>query len=172
MSALVHLQLDKIAVYLVGRVFLYVLFGVCQRKFGQFRLFVLPKLLKVGRHGGIRTELFRREAHFDVMGVFLSVYGGGQAAVSEARFLHGAYGDCCLSFSHDDCSFGIGRHHFSAYFEINRYAISRNAVFVKLHFYVCLFSGFVKPVGMIGYGYPEYVTPVGIVFGNCKQRCQ
>ena len=166
----VYLQFHKITIYLIRTIFLSQFLGIFQWTLGQFGLVVVPEFLKVGRHLGVRLNLLWRKPYLHMMLVGFAVDGSRHAAIPETGLFHCAYLDGGFSIFQDHRTFGIGRHHVTSEFIIDGNPVLRNTIFIELDLHSCFFSCFIDPIGMIGYGYPKYIAPVGIVLRQNRKR--
>ena len=97
-----------------------------------------------------------------MVGVSGIIDSGCQSQVAEAR---------CLARSHVDDGSAVSEFHLSALvaFEqirsdtVFHFHIAGDAVFVELYFYLCLLSGLIQPIGVVGNGYPQAVVAVRII---------
>ena len=107
---------------------------------------------------------------FDVV---LKEIGGAKLQVEEARTLARAYGNdglACLqprlalvgSTGGHDC-IEVGTEHIGCYLVCQFRISDSNAILVQLHFYSSFLAAPVEPIGMVGRGDPQEVTPVRIV---------
>ena len=130
---------------------------------------LLPKGVEVGRILRVGLQLFRREAHLDVVLVGLSVDGGLESQVAEARLLHGTHIDDGTAILQQHLARRGGRQHILTDFVIHL-DILPNAILAEGHLHLGPLARLVEPVGMVGHRQPQIVTTIGIVLGESSDK--
>ena len=114
-------------------------------------------------------QLLGRETNLNVMFIRFTIHNSNQTTVTESRIFHRSdINDRTSVFQLHGASF-ICWHHIAPEFIFHFHPILRNTIFIKLNFYLSLFSRFIQPVSMIGYGYPQYITSIRIILGGRRE---
>ena len=163
-------ELHQVAIHLVRTIFRSQLLGIGQGESGRLGLLLLPKRLEVGRHLRVGTDILGREAHLHVVAIGLAAHTGHQTAITEAGRIHRTHVDNGSAVLQHHAALRIGRHQIASKFILHRHAVLRNAIPVELHLYTSLLARPVGPVGMVGHGDPQHVTPIRIILGQQGQK--
>ena len=148
------LQFHQITVSLFCRIFRSWFYGIFQRTPCCIFQIFLPELIKIVRKLCIWLQLLRRKTNLNMVFIRFSIYYSNQTTVTESWIFHRSdINDSTSVFQLHGASF-ICWHHIAPEFIFHFHPILRNTIFIKLNFYLSLFSHFIQPVSMIGYCYP------------------
>ena len=168
----VYLQLDEIAVYLIGCIFLGRLLRVAEvLLLPHLTDAILPEGGEIGWFLRPRTYLIYREAHLDMMHIGGAVYSNAQSEIAKARrgaCAHIYLGPSVLQFH---AAMVVGIQHVIGYGVFHN-TVAWNAILIEFHLYYGFFTRFIEPVGMVGHRYEEVIAAVRIVFGTALSQCQ
>ena len=170
--AAVGLQLQQVAVELVGGVLVHLLafheeLVAIHLLAGRLKV-LFPERLEVGGVLRIGLQLFGREPYLHVVLVLLVAVDGRQPQVQESWLLHRTHVDGGPAVPQLHLAFRRGRHHVGPNLVADLHVLG-NAVDVETYFHLRLLARLVEPVGMVGHRQPQIVRTIGIVLGPAQQ---